>query len=280
MTKSKEPKEHYVIRKNNALIEARYRLSIAEQRIILMLAACVQPDDGGLSSFRFKVSDLLQLIGTQGGGNKYKAVHDTIYQLMQRVLKIKQHNGDYSLFNWLGSAHYYHGEGEFELRFDEGLRPYLLGLNKQYRAYQLGNLIQLKSKYSVRLYELLKQYEKIGKRYFEIEELRLALGIEEGEYVLSKNFKNRVLEPAAKELPKKTDLKFSYKRRMRARRIVGYDFKISASKTAPVPVTRSRIPKESTGQQSLSFPPTIIERGSSEQREGLTAIGDILANLS
>ena len=53
----------------------------------------------------------------------------------------------------------------------------MLDLQSQYKAYQLGNLIQLKSKYSVRLYELLKQYEKIGKRYFEVKELRLALGI-------------------------------------------------------------------------------------------------------
>jgi plasmid replication initiation protein len=280
MATDKTPKEHYVIRKSNALIESRSHLTVAEQRVLFVLIACIQPDDTELGTYRFAVSELASLFGFEKNNRVYQRVRDTLKRLHNRGVTIKHANGNWEMYHWLSFIKYYDGEGSFELKIGEGLHPYLLELKSQYKAYQLGNLIQLKSKYSVRLYELLKQYEKIGKRYFELEELRLALGIEEGEYPKSKDFKNRVLEPAQKELPKKTDLKFTYQRRMRARRIVGYDFKITTSKTAPTAVAKSRMPQKSDSQQTLAFPPTVIERSGFEQREGLTAIGDILANLS
>ena len=48
--------------------------------------------------------------------------------------------------------------------------------------YQLENILSLSSFYAIRIYELLKQYEKIGKRGINIKELRGYLGIKEGEY--------------------------------------------------------------------------------------------------
>lgn len=62
------------------------------------------------------------------------------------------------------------------------------------------NLWGLSSIYSVRMYELLKQYEKIGKRWFKLEDLRLILGMNQGEYPLYANFKQKVILKAQRDL--------------------------------------------------------------------------------
>lgn len=54
--------------------------------------------------------------------------------------------------------------------------PYLLQLKERFTRYELKNILYFKNKYSIRIYELLKQYEKIGKREINIKELRGYLG--------------------------------------------------------------------------------------------------------
>ena len=63
----------------------------------------------------------------------------------------------------------------------------------------------LKSSFSIRIFELLKQYEKLGKRRIELEDLRQLVGTTElaqnGEvikedYPLYGHFKSRVILPA------------------------------------------------------------------------------------
>ena len=67
--------------------------------------------------------------------------------------------------------------------------------------------MKLKSSYAIRIYELLKQYEKLQERTFLLDELRKMLGAEDI-YPAYGNFKQRVLLPAQKELKKKTDISF------------------------------------------------------------------------
>lgn len=110
--------------------------------------------------------------------------------------------------SWLSSSAYSKGSGIIRLCFDPKLKRFLLQLKSHFTNYRLENVVQLKSQYSIRIYELLKQYEKIGQRVFLLEELREILGIEEGEYVLYGNFKQKVLLVAQKELKGKTDLSF------------------------------------------------------------------------
>jgi Initiator Replication protein len=93
------------------------------------------------------------------------------------------------------------------MRFDPFLRPYLLELKREFTSYKLENIVKLKSTYAIRIYELLKQYEKLKERTFPVKELRKILGVEDI-YPAYGNFKQRVLVPAQKELQKKTDIHF------------------------------------------------------------------------
>lgn len=237
-------KDGAVVRKSNALIEARYRLTLAEQRIILMLASTVRETDKDFKPYRFTVKELVRLTGSDSK-SAYKEIHEIIRQLVHRVVRIENEDGNYTLTHWVGSASYFRGEGAFELSFSPKLKPHLLELASCYKQYQLNYALQLKSKYSVRMYELLKQYENIGKRTFELQKLRAALGLKEEEYKTTTYFKDRILETAKKELPKCTDLKFTYRRIMKQRCVWGYEFSIKANedkkpkKSSPIQETKN-----------------------------------------
>lgn len=262
--------------KSNHLIEARYRLSTSEQRLVLLLAAAIKPDETEIRSYRFRVSDLGRLLNT-GSKNTHRRVHESVYRLMQRVLTIRAPNGDYKLLHWLDSASYYEGEGSFELKFSKELRPYLIGLAKQFKGLELGPMLQLRSKYSVRIYELLKQYEDIKYRRFELQELRAILGIKNDEYTDVRDLRSRVIEKAQKELRTHTDIRFTFKRVLKDRKIAGFDFTIKPNTPKKKAESISSPGKEA--QQSLNYPAKIIERSEEETRKGLEEIRSIIGSI-
>jgi len=103
------------------------------------------------------------------------------------------------------------------------LKPYLLELKKNYTSYLLTYIPKLKSSYSIRIYELLYQYRKIGKRYFELANLQKKVG---SKYNLYGDFKRKVILQAQKDLKKHTDIAFAFATRKEGRKVVGVEFVI------------------------------------------------------
>lgn len=210
--------------KSNYLVEASYSLSTQEQRIILILSSMVKPDDQDFQRYKIEVKEFNRLVGikNEGGYTETKAITK---KLLKRVLVIKNIIDQTELqVGWLASAEYFDGRGFVELEFSPKLKPYLLALKECFTQYQLKNVIALKRAYSIRIYELLKQYEKIGERYFELDQLKYILGIEDNKYQYYGHFKDKVIKPAQKELKSKTDIYFDFKEKKKARKVSGVYF--------------------------------------------------------
>lgn len=216
--------QELVVTKANKLVEASYRLNVSEQRVMALLVTQINPNDEDFHPYRFKVADLEALLETKNN-KAYREARELTYGLLKKVLQIQEPDGLLQV-SWLSSAKYYRGKGEVELCFDPTLKPYLLQLQERFTTYKLRYVVKLRSRYSVRLYELLKQYESLGKRSFELAELRRILGLSDSELALWADFRRKVLEVAMRELPKKTDLGFSYTVRKRGRAVAFVDFKI------------------------------------------------------
>jgi hypothetical protein len=60
------------------------------------------------------------------------------------------------------------------------------------------------------MYEILKQYETVGERILNVDELKELLGIDKNEYALFNNFRKWVLDVCKKALKEHTDIKFTY----------------------------------------------------------------------
>ena len=88
--------------------------------------------------------------------------------------------------------------------------PLMFDFKRDYFTYELWNALRLTSSNQLRMYEILKQYQKQGERTIELEQLKRYLFIGENEYIRFGNFKAKVLEACKKALKENTDICFEY----------------------------------------------------------------------
>jgi ribosomal protein L17 len=131
---------------------------------------------------------------------------------------------------WLSSAEYYEGKGLVELEFSPKMKPYLLQLRDAFIKYQLKNVLPLRSTYSIRIYELLKQYENIGKRTFTLIEFRKILDVSPEKLTRFHDFKKRILLKAQEDLKNHTDISFTFNVIKAARNVSSIEFIIKSKK--------------------------------------------------
>ena len=216
------------VTKSNSLIEARYRLSINEQRLILLYISMLTPELEDMPIVRLKVKDIIQALEINSE-KYYSELKEILKKLRSRVLEIPTDTG-YIITGWIDSARYYAKKGEIVLRLSPELKPYLLKLKEAFTTYYLKNVLKLRSFYSVRIYELLKQYENIGKRRIGVEELRQMLKIDSNKYKKYSDFKRFVLLTSQKELKSKTDIYFDFREIKVGRKVVEIEFLIKRNK--------------------------------------------------
>ncbi|MDW0110946.1 replication initiation protein [Sporosarcina aquimarina] len=128
--------------------------------------------------------------------------------------------------NWVASQRYKKGEGVIVLSFSPYLKPYLLQLKNQFTSYKLSNILSLGSGYSIRLYELMKKWQHLGKWECPVEELKPRIGAVAKSHSAYGNFKSKALLPAIEEVNEKTDLHISFKELKIGRKIERIEFTI------------------------------------------------------
>lgn len=222
-----EARINHLVTKSNKLIEANYKLGVVEQKIILCLASNINPSDSDFQTYKFAIKEFHKLLGLKGTP-KYTELRQITKDLMQKVFEIRIDKKVIQV-SWLSYVAYNETEGTIDIRFDPFLRPYLLELKREFTSYKLENIVKLNSSYAIRIYELLKQYEKLQERTFLLVDLRKMLGVEDI-YPAYGNFKQRVLLPAQKELQKKTDITFKIEEIKIGRRVEKIKFNISSEK--------------------------------------------------
>jgi len=109
----------------------------------------------------------------------------------------------------------------------------LFDFKGHYFKYQLWNALCLRSKNQLRMYETLKQHERLGKRIISIKDIKEMLGIDENDYPKYYDFKRDVLEVCRKALSENTDILFTYEvhsRQGRGGKIQELKFNITKNK--------------------------------------------------
>ena len=197
---------------SNSLVEAKYRLSVEEQKIIKILVSQIQKEDEDFKSYEFRIRDLAELLGMEHS-NPYGVLQGITKKLISRVLEF--YNPETSTLlqtSWLSSAEYKNGQGTVAMCFDPKLRPLLLQLQSYFTKYELGHILRFKGRYTIRFFEFRKSFLGRNKKevVIEMRELREILGLRKNEYQEFFNFKARVLESARLELLEKTGKSFTW----------------------------------------------------------------------
>ena len=211
MAKKQQIKTDNLVVKSNRIIEAKYKLGPREQKFILFMVSKLNENDANFRFMTVGVAEIEAVLNPQDSnwGNMYDMVKDIVLSLSKKPLQIDLESGKRLIANWIASATLRQGEGIVEFEFSDRLRPYLLQLKSHFTRYKLQNILYLRSSFSIRLYELLKAHQFIGRVDYDLKHLKALLGLED-KYPIYYDFKRRVLLPAQKELGLHSDICFEF----------------------------------------------------------------------
>jgi plasmid replication initiation protein len=213
----------FVVTKSNALIQASYKLSLNEQRLVL---ACVAQLDGRKplpkdNMFTLSAAEFAQTYGLPID-QAYEALNEASKSLYDRDIKVFDGKTK-ERFRWIYHVKYHDGEGKVTIGFSPTISPYLTMLNKQFTSYQIRRVASLNSAYSIRLFEMLSQYRSTGLFIVKVDDFKAWLEIEE-KYPRFFDLCRRILDPAVKELLEKSNLVINWRAIKKGRTVERLEF--------------------------------------------------------
>ena len=225
-----------LIRKSNKLIEARYNFDIWESRLFSKVLTLVRPTDNDFNVFRIYLRDVIEDFDLHKDNASYSYLRKAADSLMNKKFYIPYEvdgvlrERKYPIIIMSDSMKKVKNESNrkaqeyIDLSVHPDMKPLLLELREKYTSYDLRNIKQLRSNYTLRIYEHLKQYEKIGKRTLEIQYLKRVFEIE-NEYPLFANFYQKIIEPALRDINIHTDIEVTKVEKLkRGRKVVSLQF--------------------------------------------------------
>ena len=223
-------KDKFLVEKRNDLNEIRSNnMTLPELRFFSIYLAKINARDISTRIVRFSVSDFQKIM--ELGRLNITHLRNAIDTLLSKVVGVNLEHGGFRRFQLFKIAEFTQGKkGEWYIEIDahDEALPLMFEFKERYFTYELWNALRLKSINQLRMYELLKQYEKIGERTLDIDDLKELLGLSTSEYPRYGNFKSGVLDSCQKALETYTDIKFKYEpiRRGKGGKVTAIKFRI------------------------------------------------------
>lgn len=201
-----------IVKKHNDLIQkARYSLSEVEIKIVSNLISMIRTDDAEFQQYHIDINQLQKLTNTNIKDNSYYI--DIAKSLMSKPFVI-----DNKVFNWVTYAEHETNSSILKFEIHRNLKPYLLGLQKNFTQYNITNIMMLKSGYVIRLYEFIiteytqyMNYNKNAKSYtfdLDIDEIKELFEIPNSQKYA--DIKRHIIDKAQKQFKERTNIKFTY----------------------------------------------------------------------
>jgi len=213
-------------RQSHIIVNARYALSRSEIDIILTLLTAIKKEDNDFKDYEFTLSELEKKTNRKWNSKQLK---ETVKKLMSKPLELPKGYKGWKIVNWFSNFEY-DDNGLISCRFDKALKPYLIELSGTRILADFRHLLPMSSSYSKRMYLLLKEYNKIGIRTFNVEELQEVLKVPKSLKIYNR-FKEKVLKRAEIDINKHTDLEVSFTERKRGKKVIEVTYTIKKNHT-------------------------------------------------
>ena len=204
--------ENAIVEKRNLLNELRNSLHTPQElRLFSIYLSRINPYDKNTRYVRFPLADFLKIM--EFGRANTAQLKETTDSILSARLFTPDGNGGFENMNLFEICRIKKDKNTnvwyFEMSATTAAIPFIFDFKDRYFKYKLWNALRLKSANQIRMYEILKQYESIGKREIEVKQLQYLLGVN---YPRWNNFKARVLDPCQAALKEITDIKYTYER--------------------------------------------------------------------
>jgi plasmid replication initiation protein len=256
---SKSKYDFFSIKQHNLITEACYEMSALQKNIFYLLLAQVK--DENAQNNKYKLS-LKQLENIRSIRVRREELLEAARGLIASGLTIRSSNQErFATIGILHSADYGVGESKdvLMLEIDARLNPFLYHVKNKFTIFTLAHALDLKSKYSKRIYEMLCQFKDTG--IFKISVLRLKerlglINLETGKenYLNFGEFARKVLEVAKREINEQTDINFEYITEKTGKKITELEFHITYESANTKAILAKSIPivqKEISQKESV-----------------------------
>lgn len=213
-----EQRELIVAKSNDLIQKVRYSLPIQQQKLLLYLISKIKPNDRGDEEYTFSIREFCEIIGADpDSGFYYQEVKRSIKKLRDSSAWILKPDGEEELFSWLNTAKMHRGSGTISIRFSESCQPYLFMLQERFYMFRIQEILPFKSKYSIKLFELLESHSWRGREVdedglhhsrrdlvrdvvvnYEVEKLKVL--IDATKYTRTVDVIRRAIDPAVQEI--------------------------------------------------------------------------------
>ena len=227
-----------LIVKDNALIDASYSLDLIEQRLILLAIIEARETGQGITANSFLEVHASSYI------NQFNVEKHTAYEALQNACKtlfrryftykeIDEKTGKEVIVEsrWVSKVGYVKDAALVKICFAPDVVPLITRLEQNFTSYEIQQISNLSSAYSIRLYELLIKWRSVGKTpMFELSSFRKQVGVIDKEYPHMSDFKKWVLDFAIKQINEHTDITVTYEQHKAGRVITGFTFSLKQKK--------------------------------------------------
>ena len=149
--------ENTKVTMRNDFASGKYDLSALEQKLVLINIASIKFEDEHFNANTFRVIDMARLLNVTPE-MLYRDLKRACDSLTNKKIYIQKEDGSWEFLVLVPTAKYIAKTGTVLMRLNEDAKPYLLQLKDMFTSFELSNILNLKSKYSIRIYQLMKSH--------------------------------------------------------------------------------------------------------------------------
>ena len=205
-------KKDFLIEKLNVLNDLRSNnLTLQELRFFSIYLAKINARDITTRTIMFSLSDFQRImeLGRLNLVNMRNAFSGLLCKIVHKPLETGGFMS-FQLFKTITLLQTKENDWFVEIDAHDDALPLMFEFKERYFTYELWNALRLKSTNQLRMYEILKQYEKTGERILPVQELKELLGINANDYARYGDFKTHVLTVCQRALAEYTDIKYTF----------------------------------------------------------------------
>ncbi len=181
------------------LTKQSFVLDVYQKRLLALMISHIPPNAKSFPVEVISFNNFMKFMNISDGGKQYKRIHSSISKLMGMSFAIEPKPGVYEFYHWIADGCTIdENEKKIYLQLSPGLKKFLTGTQRNFTRYEIGFIMQLKRKYSCRLYEYLRSMVNIGCVNLKVETFSKV--ITDDKYKNATDQKRYVIDPAIDEI--------------------------------------------------------------------------------
>ena len=201
-------------------------MDVVAKRLMLCLLAKIDSRKPLPKKIHLDANEYAEIIG-QSPDKKaiYRDMKQGAKQLLETIIQTYDHEARVGEMCVLADyLRYFDDEARIECSFTKWVEPYIHYLSKNFTRIQLTEAVKFRSFYTIRIYELLMQFQATGERQITLNKLREILQLEKKQYSRFADLKRWVVDKAVREINEKSEYEVSWNKVRTGRQVTGLMF--------------------------------------------------------